>query len=402
VATQSDLLSLNGVQHRKLRRLLLDAWRHVPLYRALYEPLGLTERDFADPGILARLPILSKADLVAASVNERVDSRFDVSRLILESTTGSTGQPFSLYIDGRYRRLRNLRFLRGLMSAGYRPWHRMLLLTDRHAGFTRQRNRYYQSVEAPTAELLESYVKVRPRVLYGFTTPLRLLAEYLLQNPQDFRGPRLVVSTAEMLDVSTRETLQDAFDCPVFDFYGMTEMGLVAWQRPGSDGYIMSRNAVLTELLPGDPSNGGYTNGRYRTVMTNLDLRASPIIRFDSGDLAFAENVDGHLRVVAFEGRSIDTIVRHDGTELSPYRITDALRDIPGVRRFKVTQRRLDGVAVDLEVDPSLRKQAVDRIRSILDELLGGGVNLSFGFSDNLVPDGTSKFRPVESRVVRT
>ena len=397
MATQPEPPSLNGVQRRKLKRLLLDAWRNVPLYQALYEPLGLTERDFSDPGILARLPILSKAELVATSVKERVDSRFDVSSLILESTTGSTGQPFSLYIDGRYRRRRNLRFLRGLVSAGYRPWHRMLLLTDRHPGFTRQHNRYYQSVEAPTADILESYVKVRPQALYGFTTPLRLLAEHLLQNPQDFRGPRLVVSTAEMLDVSTRETLQDAFDCPVFDFYGMTEMGLVASQRPGFEGYIMSGNAVLTELLPGDSRNG-----RYRTVMTNLDLRASPIIRFDSGDLAFAENVDGELRVMAFEGRSIDTIVRHDGTELSPYRVTDALRDIPGVRRFKVTQRRLDGVAVDLEVDPSLRKQAVERIRSILSELLGGGVNLSFGFSENLVPDGTRKFRPVESRVIRT
>ena len=392
-----DLLALNGTQRRKLRRLLVDAWRNVPMYQALYESLGLTERDLADPRILTRLPILSKAQLVATSLDDRIDRRFDVSRLTLESTTGSTGQPFSLYIDSRYRRLRNLRFLQGLLSAGYRPWHRMLLLTDRHPGRSRRYNRYYQSVERPSGEILDAYVKVRPQVLYGFTTPLRMLAENVLKSPEALPLPCLVVSTAEMLDPATRQIMEDAFCCPVFDFYGMTEMGLVAWQRPGVHGYIMSRNAVVTELLPGDSSDG-----RYKMVMTNLDLRASPIIRFDSGDLAYADYMGGALRVIAFEGRSIDTIIRTDGTELSPYRITDALRDVRGVRRFKVTQRRLDGLAIDLEVDPSLRRQAVNEVRSILSELLGGDVNLSFGFTDNLVPDGTRKFRPVESKLLRT
>lgn len=389
------LPSLNGTQRRKLRRLLIDAWRNVPLYQRLYAPLGLSENDLADPGILGRLPILSKAELVAAQPEERVNRRFDVSGLILESTTGSTGQPFGIYIDSRYRRLRNRRFLQGLTAVGYRPWHRMLLLTDRHAGFSRKHNRYYQSVEAPAGEILDAYMTVRPQVLYGFTTPLRMLAESVIQSATEVPRPRLVVSTAEMLDTTTRDTLTDAFGCPVFDFYGMTEMGLVAWQRPGANGYIMSRNAVITELLPGS------CDGRYRMVMTNLDLRASPVIRFDSGDLVFAENMDGELRAMAFEGRRIDTIVRIDGTELSPYRVTDALRDVPGVRRFKITQRKLNSLAVDLEVDPSLRRRAVEQIRSILDGLVGGGVDMSFGFSNNLIPDGTRKFRPVESRVAR-
>jgi phenylacetate-CoA ligase len=400
MAVQLDLPvvpALNGAQRRKLRRLLVDAFRNVPMYRTLYGSLGLTESDFADPRILTRLPILSKAQLVATSLTDRTDRRFEVSRLTAESTTGSTGQPFTLYLDSRYRRRRNLRFLHGLMSAGYRPWHRMLLLTDRHAGLTRKHNRYYQSVEQPAGEILDAYLKIRPQVLYGFATPLRMLAENLVRSGQEHPRPRLVVSTAEMLDPATRRTLASAFSCPVYDFYGMTEMGLVAWQRRAVDGYITSRNAVVTELLPRDSCDG-----RYRMVMTNLDLRASPIIRFDSGDLAFADDIDGELRVMAFEGRSIDTIIRRDGGELSPYRITDALRDIPGVRRFKVTQRRMNGLTVDLEVDSRLRKQAVDRIRSILDELLGGGVDLSFGFTDKLVPDGAPKFRPIESLVPRT
>ena len=380
--------------HRKLRSLLIDAQANVPMYRALYEPLGLSPQELADPRVLQRLPILSKAHLLATPAEERVNRRFGLRRLVTETTTGSTGQPFSLCIDRRYRMLRNLRFLRGLLSAGLRPWHRLMLLTDRHPGESRRHNWHYLSVEQPTRYLASAYLGIRPDVLYGFATPLRLLAEWLLQSSKPFPKPRLVVSTAEMLDGATRRALETAFGCPVADFYGMTEMGLVAWQRSAGDGYIMFSNAVLTEFIPDDACRGCY-----RMIMTNLDLRASPVIRFDSGDLAYARPVNGVLEITAFEGRVIDTIACRDGSELSPYRITDALRDVPGVSRFKVTQRELACFDVDLEAPPSARSQAADRVRAIFDALFGPGLELTFRFGDELIPDGTRKFRPVESQV---
>ena len=366
------------------------------MYRSLYEPLGLSPRELADPEILQRLPILSKARLLATPPEERLNRRFDPRRLATETTTGSTGQPFSLYLDSRYRMLRNLRFLRGLLSAGFRPWQRLMLLTDRHSGQYRRHNWHYLPVEQSTEYLARAYLRIRPEVLYGFATPLCLLAERLLQSPHGFPKPRLVVSTAEMLDVATRRALEGGFDCPVADFYGMTEMGLVAWQRSAGDGYIMFSNAVLTELIPDDACRGCY-----RMIMTNLDLRASPVIRFDSGDLAYARPVDGVLEITAFEGRAIDTVACRDGSELSPYRITDALRDVPGVSRFKVTQRGLTRFDVDLEAVPPARGRAEERVRAIFDALLGPGLELTFRFSDRLIPDGTRKFRPVESSVKR-
>jgi len=396
VSTHPQAPQLNAIQRARLRRLLVDAWRNVPMYRSLYEASGLTEQELSAPDVLARLPILTKAGLLATPLDNRVNRRFDVSRLTRESTTGSTGQPFSLYVDTRYRVLRNLRFFYGLLSAGYRPWHRMLMLTDRHAGLSRRQNRYYQSVERPTSEVLDAYMQIRPHLLYGFTTPLRLLAESIRESRRNAPRPRLVVSTAEMLDSATRDALAETYRCPIIDFYGLTEMGLVAWQRPGVDGYVLSASGVLTELVPDNSCPG-----RYRLLMTNLDLRASPIIRFDSGDLAHAETINGKPRVSAFEGRVIDTIVARNGQELSPYVITDALRDVPGLQRFRICQHTVARFDIDLEVVSALRHEAVEQIQATFERLLGAGLDLRFGFSDNLVPEGTRKFRPVESRVLR-
>jgi phenylacetate-CoA ligase len=199
-----------------------------------------------------------------------------------------------------------------------------------------------------------------------------------------------------MLDRATRKLLESAFRCPVADLYGMTEMGLVAWQKPGQNDYVMASDAVMTEFVP-----DGSANGRYRMLLTNLDLRASPIIRFDSGDVASVRLQDGVPLLTAIEGRQIDTIVGRDGEALSPYRITDALRDVPGVRRFKVTQLDLATFRVDLEADTDSRTRAVNAIKAIFDQLLGTGLEMEFHFLETLVTEGSIKFRPVESRLAR-
>lgn len=385
----------SNAQLRILRRLLLDAWANVPMYRSLYGASGISVRELANLRDLTRLPVITKSLLLATPIEQRTNRLFDTSRLIRESTTGSTGQPFSLYIDRRYIWLRNLRFLGGLTSVGYRPWHRLMLLTDRHRNSSRRGNWHYQSVERPTAELAERYRTVQPEVLYGFATPLRLLADCLSKEQARITKPLFVISTAEMLDTGTRQTLQAVFRCPVVDFYGMTEMGLAAWQRPGASEYIMSSRALIE--LVGDAT----CHGRYRMLMTNLDLRASPIIRLDTGDLVHVDDSSGRPTITAFEGRQIDSILCDDGTEISPYAVTDALRDIPGLRRFRITQHEFNAVAVELEVDSGLRDEAVNRIRLVLGELLGNGIDLSFAFQDSIITAGARKFRPVESRVPR-
>ena len=392
----SQPLSLTALQQRKLRRLLIDAAKNVPFYRQLYNDCGLSVRDLASPSILEHLPVLTKGDLLGASLEQRRNIRFQASDLSVESTTGSSGQPFSLYVEMAYQRRRNWRFLRALFAAGYRPWQRLMLLTDRHsAPLTRIGNRYYVSVEQATDTIFDAYLSVRPAFLYGFATPLRLLAEKVAARPAGF-GPVAVVSTAEMLDTASRGVVAAAFACPVHDFYGLTEMGLVAWQRPGANYYNSAGNSVLMEFVP--QATG---DGRYRMIMTNLELRASPIIRFDSGDLVSMRLAEGRPRIEGIEGRCIDTIVCRDGAELSPYRITDAMRNVSGLRRFKVTQSEVDDLIIDLEVDAHDRENASQHAKAIFEKLLGPDVRIVFRYHEALIADGTRKFRPVESKVLR-
>lgn len=383
---------LSRIQLRKLRSLLRGAYRNVTYYENLYREVDIRR---IDGHSFQEIPFTSKTDLLSCELKDRIDRRLSVDQLATESTTGSTGRPFTLCVDERYRRKRNFRFLGALLDAGFRPWHRMMLITDRYAAPERRFGLWhYESAEQPTAAMYDAYVRIRPAVLYGFTTPLRLLADFARDRVLPL--PQLVVTTAEMLDRRTRQTLESTFQCPVRDFYGMTEMGLVAWQDTDSATYSLASNSVLTEFIP-EPG----TDGRYRLIMTNLDLHACPMIRFDTGDSATVRNVGTQPEIVAFEGRQIDALVGRDGSERSPYVVTDALREVPGLRQFQVVQHELLDIRIDLVVQEGARENAIREVRGALEQLLGTGINLDIRFRDNLTPDGAQKFRPVQSRLVR-
>ncbi len=378
----------------QLNDLILRARDHVPMYRQLYATAGVVQCTQSITDTLNSLPILSKSDLLAHSPEERIDERTDPASLRIESTTGSTGQPFSVYLDKAYIRERNIRFLRGLWSLGYRPWHRIMLLTDRHKSPKRVAfNRYYVPVEQSNDAIVEAFERIRPHVLYGFLAPLRQLADEL---PTTAPRPRLVFSTAEMLDPMTRRQLRKTFGCSVSDLYGMTEMGLVAWQKAAEIGYVMVSDSIIVELIPVQNSSG-----RYRVVMTNLALKTSPLIRYDSGDVAQVKLLEGTPTIVAIEGRLIDTLVRTDGAQISPYRVTDALGEIHGLKRFKITQESLTQLTVTLVVERDHRTTIEAAVQTTLQRLLGSKPTIHMRICDAIFTDASSKFRPVESHVAR-
>ena len=392
-SSSSESRLVNKTRVSRLRQLVTGATTNVPFYRERYAQI---EFSTDAESLLAQLPIIAKTDLLEQPLKARLDSNYDASRLTQESTTGSTGQPFTLYVDDAYKRRRNVRFLRALLAAGYRPWHRVMLLTDRFPdSIHRVGRRYYVSAEQPTSAIADLFEQIRPHVLYGLTTPLRLLADTDSVNARSSQ-PQSVISSGEVLDTPLADWFRRQFGAAVYDFYGMTETGLVAWRNCDAEVYSVFDRSVLVELI-----RHASIDGLYHVVITNLDLQCMPIIRLDSGDLASARFVDGRLRITAFDGRRIDTLIRIDGSEISPYTMTDALRDVVGLRRFRVVQHSTELCRIDAVVDPEEQPRATERMRSIVRSILGAGVQTDVRFRNRLIEDGSRKFRPVESRVRR-
>ena len=357
----------------QLRRILLDAAEHVPFYRRHWKQAGVDLTRLASAVHLEFLPVVRKADLLACPPEDRLDRRFLGRKMRGDATSGSTGQPFVVSVDRRTLRRRRMRFLRALCNVGYVPGERLMLVTDppfpAGAAFLRWT---YADLRLGEEAVFSKFAQAKPNVLYGPLSSLVLLARRLMATPSVKWRPRVVVSTAEQLTDAKRALLESAFNARVADFYGMTELGLVAYSKPGFPGYQMLTNEFHVELMPAMPGKRG---GLERLVVTDLTAGAMPLIRFDTGDLvrrsADQQEVEG-APVLAFSGREADCLKLSDGAWLSPYEVTLALDRVDGIRQYNVIQR--DDLSVDLYVAPGEAEAptVLDRARQVLIGACGG------------------------------
>jgi phenylacetate-CoA ligase len=224
---------------------------------------------------------------------------------------------------------------------GYLPGRRLMLISNPPYPPGAKWVRWtYADLRRGEAEVFEAYRRTRPSVLYGPLSSLLILARRALEAPSKVAAPRVVVSTAEQLRAAHRDLLGQAFGAPVADFYGMTELGLVAYSAPDGSGYRVMHKHLHLEFLPSDAGEG-----LERLIVTDLGGGVMPLIRFDTGDLVRRDHSRSGSPIVLFSGRQVDCLKRADGGWVSPYEITVALDQVPGIRQYQVAQRR------DLTID---------------------------------------------------
>ncbi len=343
------------------------------------------------PRDFASLPVVRKSDLLAAGVQARLDDRRRRAGLVCDATSGSSGQPFEVLIDRSAMRRRRLRFLRALVGAGYRPGERLMLVASRHATSFAARllGWSYASLKQGEDVLAAQYVRTRPAVLYGPLSSLLALADRLTSGHRGHPRPRLVVTTAEELTAAQRRTLDRAFGARIADFYGMTELGLVAWREGPEGPYRLAANNLLLEYLP-----CAADDALERLVVTDLSGGAMPLVRYETGDLVRRDRSLPGAPIARIAGREIDCLRLPGGRRVSPYRITTSLEVLEGVDQYEVVQNR------DLSVEVFIRTVAADaapifeRARRAVNHVCDGAVPLEV--KPMAAPDGTGrKSRPV-------
>ncbi len=164
----------------RLLRLMTDAGRHVPLYRRLWAASGIDVDDLQVAGDFQRLPWLDKAALRACRPEDRIHGKRRDIHLAEELSSGSSGEPLTVFKDRAAQLRRRWAFLRALLACGYRPGQRCLLLTSRRSAKWPAVARWsYASIGEDTATLASRLEALQPDVLYGPLSTLELLAAQL-------------------------------------------------------------------------------------------------------------------------------------------------------------------------------------------------------------------------------
>ncbi len=405
-----DAARLRQLQHQRLRSLVTHAYRCIPYYRQRLGHLGVQPDDLRSLDDLARLPILTKADLQNAPADTLISQGHDPATLIREQTTGSSGRPLVMHLDLPCLRMRNALFLRALVDCGYRPGRRLLMVTarQREKGPPGLGWRYLRH-DANPGHNIQRHNDHRPHILYGWVTPIRRMAETAHHHALALHPPHAVITTAETLDHATRQQIQHAFNCPVYEIYGLTECGTIAWQAPGHRHFRISHESLIVEFLPLQPppdATHEHAPNARRIVVTNLGLRAMPLIRYDTGDLAtLAPTETAAMPMIErIDGREVDCLRLGDGRTVSPFELTLAMERVPALVRHQVLQLGPDRVRVRYQLpsanaNPAADTDAAAAIASALRGVLGPDVQIDARRETNLDPPPGQKFRVVHCRL---
>ncbi|KAA3652566.1 MAG: phenylacetate--CoA ligase family protein [Proteobacteria bacterium] len=404
-----------GFQAERLRAFLADVGGHVPYYRQVFADAGLIPAEVSGPADLLRLPFLTKSLIRAHTDDLRASDARGLSRF---NTGGSSGEPLIFFIgDERVShdvaaKWRATRWWD--VDIGDREivvWGSPIELGAqdrvRQLRDALMRTELMPAFEMSDAKLDGFVARIRarrPAMLFGYPSAISHIARHAEKRGVrlDDLGVRVVFVTSERLYDHQRECIERLFGCPVANGYGGRDAGFIAHQCPSGSMHITAED-IIVEIV--DPAGQVLPPGQSgEIVVTHLATRDFPFIRYRTGDIGMLDDTPcacgrGLPVLKEIQGRSTDFVIAMDGTVMHGLSLIYVLRDIPGVRAFKIVQESLTLTRVQVEPGETFSEGDVQAIRNGLQARLGASVEIVVDQVAQIAPERSGKFRYVISKV---
>jgi phenylacetate-CoA ligase len=176
---------LEQFQFQKLKQLLKHADTNVPYYHDLFKKQNFIPEHITSVKELDKLPILTK-EIVNKNFTTLYARNYPQNKLILSTTSGSTGIPLKFYIDPKWQACNISAAYRAWGWAGYKIGDKMITLWGAHqdANGTRMidrirenlmRKKYLDAFEL-TDENMAAYVKAintyKPKIINSYASAI--------------------------------------------------------------------------------------------------------------------------------------------------------------------------------------------------------------------------------------
>ncbi|MEI6535746.1 MAG: hypothetical protein WCN98_10430 [Verrucomicrobiaceae bacterium] len=370
---------LRAHQENKMRALLQHAFGNVALYKNKFAAASFHPEDFRTLDDLPRIPFLTKDDLRSTPLDELVSARHRANARLIASS-GSTGVPSRLFRDESslwHFTARNTALYHDW--CGEKPIANVLYFVDMAQDSidyaladllrtTVMQNRIV-SVHDSVKSQLEKLDEFTPEFISSYPSTMRNLAIALHRRGEKNNALRLLHLTSETLDAGTRRLIEIVFpNARLIETYTCSEAGLVAFECTKDKRLHIAEDGVIAEIIEGE------------LAVTDLTNWSTPVIRYRGlGDRCRWDSspcpCGSPLRSIRqLEGRVADSIIRRDGTMISPLVITNALDEITGVYQYQIVQReagRFEIAVVKDETSECEEASIRDEVACVIERAVG-------------------------------
>lgn len=411
--------AIEALQLKRLRALLDHAAVHVPYYRELFEGIGFRPAALTALPELAQLPLLDKPTIRAHEQQLKSDQARGLAKF---NTGGSSGEPLIFHIGNervshdvaaKWRATRwwgvdigdpEIVLWGSPIELGsqdrVRQWRDRLLRTTLLPAF--------EMSAAKVDGFIATIRARRPRMLFGYPSAFAHIARHAEAQGQrmDDLGIRVAFVTSEALYDDQRTVIERVFGCPVANGYGGRDAGFIAHQCPHGGMHITAED-IIVEIV--DSTGRVVPAGQAgEIVVTHLATRDYPFIRYRTGDVGVLGAADcpcgrGLPLLKEIQGRTTDFLVARDGTVMHGLALIYILRDMPGIRAFKIIQETIDRTRVQVVpgegAGGELEIEAITEIRQGFRKRLGADVTIDVETVAEIAPERSGKYRYVVSKV---
>lgn len=381
--------------YRSNEKLLAEILKHAKTSVKYYSNIE-SKAEISD------FPVINK-NIIKDHYQDFFSNEFSLESLIPIQTSGSTGTPFTFYLDKEKKKHRAIEI------AYYNSWADYKL-GDKHilnaVGGKKSKLKLFLQNEILTNPLhldgtwLENQRKLIKnggvRFYIGYASAVDQFTKYCSSkgdSPKDF-NLKGIIAIAEKLKESTRELAEKTFGCKVLSRYASAETGVLSHECPEEKKHHLNTAGYYIEILALDSDKTVGFGKIGRVVVTDLYSFGMPLIRYDTGDLAILSNEKckcGRTSPIfeKLEGRAVENVTDPDGNLISWIAINDALWPYTEISEFQFIQ--LTKNSYKLKLVSNQKNKSDDKILRDYLGILGKSAKLELEYVDKIEYERSGK-----------
>ena len=404
-------------QEEQMAFILHRAARHVPYYRDYWQKQRQIGNK-ASSEYLGNWPLLKK-EIVRNHPEAFVADDVNLKSLFLDHTGGTSGRPTLIYES----RTTILQWY-AIFEARVRRWHqvsykekwgmfggqKIVPLTQKKPPFWVRNyglNQLYFSIFHITKDTAKYYVdalnQFSPTHLIAYPSALSVLAFYILDLGLVPPKLRVIFTNSEKVITKQKKLIQDAFNCPVIDTYGMAELTSAGSECKVGTLHYWPESGFM-EIFDKSENKCHKNNNRLgEFVMTSIINKDMPLIRYLNGDIGSLPIWDYGCpcgrnlpKFGSINGRQNDLITTADGRRL--YLLDSLFNGLPLIEA-QLIQESLNSFIVFIVPGEGFDLNTVSKkIEVTLNEYLGP-IHTDIQIVTDIPRNQNGKFQPFISRL---
>lgn len=393
---------INNYQYRKIKELLIESQKNVPYYKELFHQINFDPKsDFNNLKDLKYIPVLTKQK--AKEVREYLDNPKYSKNAMRLRTSGSTGEPFEVAVSNNAWVVEQAMVWRHWAWGGYSFRDKLGMVRsfapkpgENFFKHDKLRNFYMFSPFIMNDTQISNYLTVMKErkisILRGYPSSILTLADYVQRTGHQIPNLKLILTASESLSDNDRELIENVFNTKISNHYGLAEIIVMMGDCGNHCGMHNYDDYGYLELHDTDNIN------HKKIIGTNLHNLATPLIRYDTGDIAELQNnsinCDHTFNTIKnVIGRKDQQIITQEGYKIPTVNFYTMFESFDKISRWQIIQHSLNEIEFIVKIKPE-NEISDDLLKMEIYKRLPKSVNIMINRDKYFIQKNEGKINP--------